>query len=98
MRPLLRLAIFVPCVVSLVRADAGLDLFEKQIRPALAERCFTCHSSQSRQPMGGLRLDSREALLRGGKSGAAVVPGNGAASLLIQVLEQTAKIKMPPSG
>ncbi|MFN0171370.1 MAG: PSD1 and planctomycete cytochrome C domain-containing protein, partial [Bryobacteraceae bacterium] len=42
--------------------------------------------------------DSREALLRGGKSGAAVVPGNGAASLLIQVLEQTAKIKMPPSG
>ncbi len=95
---LLRQGIPVLCGVSLLLADSGADLFEKQIRPALGERCFGCHSSQSPQPMGGLRLDSRAALLRGGKSGAAVVPGNSAGSLLIRVLEHTANVRMPPGG
>ncbi len=49
--------------------------------------------------MGGLRLDSRDAMLKGGKSGAAVVPGKPEESLLIQAVAQThARLKMPPAG
>ena len=48
--------------------------------------------------MGGLRLDSREGLLKGGKSGPAVVPGNPDKSLLIQAVRQTGDLKMPQGG
>jgi hypothetical protein len=48
--------------------------------------------------MGGLRLDSREAILKGGKSGPAVVPGKAADSLLMQAVMQQHELKMPPSG
>lgn len=49
--------------------------------------------------MGGLRLDSREAILKGGKTGPAAVEGKSADSLLIQaVTHEHDKLKMPPSG
>ena len=43
-----------------------------QVRPLLAKNCWACHRQSA---MGGLRLDSREAILKGGKSGPAIVPG-----------------------
>ncbi len=75
----------------------GLDqFFEAQIRPLLAERCYACHSKTA---MSGLRLDSREALLKGGARGPAIVPGNPAASLLLAAVKQSdPKLKMPPQG
>ena len=52
-----------------------VEFFETKIRPQLAANCFQCHSSSVETPLGGLRLDSREALLTGGDSGPAIVPG-----------------------
>ncbi len=71
--------------------------FEKEVLPLLKQRCFACHSGSQRQ--GGLRLDRREALLQGGDSGAALVPGKSAESLLVQYVAglEPGKI-MPPAG
>jgi cytochrome c553 len=70
------------------------QFFESKVRPLLANNCYACHTGAQ---SGGLRLDSRAAILKGGKSGPAVVPGKPDESLLIQVTRQThARIKMPP--
>src|SRR5262245_7045938 len=63
------------------------DFFEARVRPVLAANCYECHTDQR---MGGLRLDSRDAALKGGRSGQpAVVPGDPDKSLLIQAVRQT---------
>ena len=70
--------------------------FEKSVRPILANRCWGCHRQS---PMAGLQLDSREAILKGGKSGPAIVPGKPAESILIQAItHEHARLKMPPPG
>jgi hypothetical protein len=75
----------------------GIEFFEKKIRPVLVERCYTCHSSESPQVQGSLLLDSREGLLKGGKSGPALVRGEPDDSLLIKALRYNEKdLKMPP--
>src|ERR1041385_8251569 len=75
---------------------ASPDFFEMKIRPVLANNCYSCHASTA---MGGLRLDSREALMKGGSRGATVVPGDPEKSLLIAAVRQTdAKLKMPMGG
>jgi hypothetical protein len=61
--------------------------FETSIRPLLVEKCFRCHGEKKQ--WGGLRLDSRGALLRGGESGAAIVPGKPGESLLISAVKET---------
>ena len=70
--------------------------FETTIRPILANNCIDCHGPDAQ--LGGLRLDSRPALLKGGASGPSLVPGDPDKSLLIQVVHQTGKIKMPKGG
>src|SRR5271154_4369842 len=54
--------------------------FEQNVRPLLAEKCYSCHGDKKQK--GGLRLDSIEAILKGGESGPAVVPGKPDDSLL----------------
>ena len=77
----------------------GIEFFEAKIRPQLAGRCFQCHSARNSKPPGGLYLDSRVALLKGGQRGPAVVPGDPAQSLLIQAIRYTdEKLQMPPIG
>ncbi|MBM3728967.1 MAG: DUF1549 domain-containing protein [Acidobacteria bacterium] len=74
-------------------ADEKTDFFESKIRPLLASRCQSCHGVAR---SAGLRLDSREAVLRGGRSGAAIVVGSPAKSLLYQAISHThAVLKMP---
>jgi len=74
----------------------GADFFEKNVRPLFVQRCFACHGAGA-SPMGGLRLDSRESILKGGGRGPAVVPGKPKESLLIQAVRQTDDdLKMPP--
>src|SRR6266545_7686953 len=53
------------------RGDAGdgIEFFEKTIRPLLVEHCYKCHSAESEKIKGGLMLDTREALLKGGDTG-----------------------------
>ena len=77
-------------------ADGG-EFFETNVRPVLVRQCLPCHSSPT-SPMGGLRLDSREAMLKGGTRGAAIVPGKPAESLLLRAVRQSESLKMPPSG
>ncbi len=68
--------------------------FETKIRPVLISRCFECHGQGDVE--SGLRVDSREALLKGGDSGAAIVAGDADGSLLIKALRHSAELKMPP--
>src|SRR6059058_3476379 len=69
-----------------VTAPQAADYFESTIRPLLAANCYDCHTDQR---MGGLRVDSREALLKGGRSGPVIVPGDPDKSLLIEAVRQT---------
>src|ERR687895_413729 len=64
----------------------GVDFFEKKIRPVLVANCYECHSAKSKSVKGGLLVDTREGIRKGGESGAAVVPGNTEESLLIEAL------------
>jgi hypothetical protein len=74
-----------------------LDFFENKIRPVLSQNCYKCHSVNSEKVKGGLLLDSREATLRGGDNGPAVVPSHPDKSLLIQAVRYTdADLQMPP--
>jgi hypothetical protein len=79
-------------------ADAGIDFFEKKIRPVLVERCYRCHSAGAKKVKGELLLDSREGVLKGGASGPAVVPGKPGQSLLLKALRHQDDLKMPPDG
>jgi hypothetical protein len=76
-------------------APAGDEYFESKVRPILAERCGVCHQSRS---AGGLHMVSREAMLKGGDSGPAIVPGDPDKSLLITAIHQSTDLKMPPKG
>ena len=72
------------------------DFFEERIRPLLAQNCFACHTDS---PQSNLRLDSREAILKGGRSGPAILPGEPEASLLIRAVRRThPRLKMPPGN
>src|SRR5712691_2363577 len=75
----------------------GIEFLEKNIRPILAERCYECHSANSKKIKGKLLLDTREGLLKGGETGPAVVPGDIEKSLLIQAIRYSHEdLQMPP--
>lgn len=63
--------------------------FENRIRPVLTEQCHDCHSARAERVRGGLRVDSRAALIEGGDSGPAVVPGDPEHSRLIEAVRGT---------
>src|SRR4051812_17626926 len=73
----------------------GVEFFEAKIRPVLSGRCYSCHSANAKEVKGGLLLDSREGIRKGGESGAAVVPGDAEESLLIQAIKHET-YEMPP--
>ena len=76
--------------------QAKIEFFEMKVRPLLANNCYACHTNSK---MGGLRLDSRQSMVRGGSSGPAVRPGNATGSILIQAVTHTHdRLKMPPTG
>ena len=77
--------------------SAAVEFFEARVRPILVDQCVKCHGPKKQS--SGLRLDSREAMLKGGDSGPAVVPSKADESLLIQAVSHThAELKMPPSA
>jgi hypothetical protein len=76
---------------------ADAEFFEKQVRPVLVEHCHKCHGSSKQ--WAGLRLDSRDAILKGGDNGPAVTPGMPEESLLIKAVRHTDEnLKMPENG
>jgi len=94
------LAALLTWPVLALGADASpeqLEFFEKKIRPVLVRECYECHAAGSKQVKGGLLLDTRDAMMRGGDSGPAIVPGNAKESTLIAALKQES-FEMPPKG
>lgn len=76
----------------------SIDFFEREVRPLLVKRCYECHSAKVDEPKGGLRLDSRAAVLKGGDSGIAIKPGKPAESLLIDAINYGDLYEMPPKS
>jgi hypothetical protein len=76
----------------------GAAFFEKKIRPVLVAECYGCHSPERvKKVKGGLALDTREGLLKGGNSGPVIVPGSPSRSLLIKALGHgDPSLSMPP--
>jgi hypothetical protein len=73
--------------------------FEQKVRPILQASCFTCHSHAAKKSKGGLMLDARDSVLRGGDRGPAVVPGKPDESLIVNAVgRQDEELKMPPTG
>ena len=89
----------LPCGMTLAAepipdADA-IKFFESKVRPVLVARCLKCHGPA--QQKGQLRLDSREAVLKGGESGEVVISGKPSESLLIEAINR-AGLEMPPDA
>ncbi len=74
-----------------------LEFFESKIRPVLVEHCYKCHAADAKIIKGGLQLDHSAGLLKGGDTGAAVVPGKADQSLLLKALRYDGR-EMPPNG
>jgi Protein of unknown function (DUF1553)/Protein of unknown function (DUF1549)/Planctomycete cytochrome C len=79
-------------------AATGAIEFDKDVRPILANNCLKCHGPDKQK--GGLRLDTRAALVTGGNSGPAIAPGPKAAEsrLLRAVAGLDPDLTMPPDG
>jgi len=90
------LAALLPCLLfsSSVSAD---DLYQREIRPLLAQKCAACHGAL--RQAGGLRLDFGRGIHKGGESGPAIIPGSPRQSLLMQrVTADDDTQRMPPAG
>jgi hypothetical protein len=82
---------------ALASAADDTAFFETKIRPVLVEHCYSCHSPEAKKIKGGLLLDTREGLRRGGDTGPAVVPGDASQSLLIKAIRyEDPDFAMPP--
>jgi hypothetical protein len=104
-------AALIPIILALgaLAASAEVDLsklpqaaqqkevtYAKDIKPMLEASCFRCHGEKEKK--GGLRLDSLEAVLKGGKEGKVIEPGKGEKSqLLISVSQLDPETAMPPN-
>ncbi len=83
--------------VAFAVAPAGADDdFEKNVRPLLVEHCSKCHGPKKQS--GGLRLDSKGAILLGGDNGPAAVSGKPDESRLVRALAHKGDLRMPPDG
>src|SRR5262249_32389835 len=73
--------------------------FETRVRPLLVEHCYKCHSTEAKSPKGGLLLDSRDGVRKGGDSGPVIVPGKPSESLLLKAVRYTDEtLRMPPKA
>lgn len=91
-------ALFVSFGPLIAATPQQLDFFESRIRPILAQECYECHSTATKQK-GGLLLDSRPGWQSGGDSGDTIKPGDPKSSLLLQTLRHEHEdLKMPKNG
>jgi hypothetical protein len=99
MRRELAVVILVAVTAGPAAAAEDIAFFEAKVRPLLVERCYACHSQKSGKRRGGLHLDSRSALLKGGDSGAVIVSTQPEQSLLLKVIRHADGVPhMPPKG
>src|SRR5437879_6217329 len=96
-RTLATLTLVLIAAPILAQNPDGIEFFEKKIRPVLSQQCYACHSATSKPLMGGLQVDSRDGLRKGGGSNQpAIIPKEPAKSLLLAAIKQTGVLKMPP--
>jgi hypothetical protein len=97
-----RIAVILAMSAVAIRLPAqtpDFTLFENKIRPLLTNKCYGCHSSKLRAPMGGLALDTKAGLLAGGATGKVIVPGKPQESRLMKALSYSdPNLQMPPTG
>jgi cytochrome c553 len=92
-------AVAIAVAQQVIADDAATEFFEKKIRPVLVKHCYECHSADAKKLGGGLLLDHREGLRKGGDTGTAVVVGKPGESLLIKAIRyDDDSLKMPPKG
>ena len=98
MTRLLGLAIVCALPAAAAAEPDAARLFAREVRPALAAKCFACHGQDPALTLGGLDLTTREGLLRGGKSGRpGIAPGDAAASAVVEAVSRAnPKLQMPP--
>jgi mono/diheme cytochrome c family protein len=76
------------------------ELYTTHVRPILQANCYRCHSGMNHR--GGLNLETREAMLKGGSDGPALIPGDPARSLLVHLIRHEGPANgprpMPPRG
>jgi hypothetical protein len=78
---------------------AGIEFFEKEIRPLLVRHCYECHAADADEIGGKLLVDHKGGLLKGGETGPAIIPGQPDKSLLIAAIRyEDAGLQMPPTG
>lgn len=91
-------AAFSSALARAQESKQDADFYERKIRPLLAQRCYECHSRSSKRPEGGLTLDTRAGVIKGGESGPIINSDNAGESLLLQVVGYAGDIQMPPTG
>lgn len=74
----------------------GDRFFETKIRPLLFEHCYSCHGADKQT--AGLRLDLKEAAMKGRDTGAVIVPGKPEESRIVQAVRYDGAVRMPPAG
>ncbi len=94
--PVLVMLVSVMIMASAKADEELVSFFEREVRPVFVERCQECHG-QTKQA-NGLRVDSRAALIRGGDSGAAIIPGDAQHSLLARAIGHLDELQMPPQA
>ncbi len=87
---------WVPAASGGQQDARSVEQFENRVRPLLADKCWGCHASDKQE--ASLRLDSRAAMLTGGDSGPAIVPGDPEHSPMIIAVRYHDEPKMPPDG
>ncbi len=93
---ILLLILIAPVVSAAEPSPQAVEFFEKKVRPLLATACFECHGPNKQR--SGLRLDSRERILKGGDIGLVLDPGHPDKSRLVAAIGYKDELKMPPRG
>ena len=98
-RPVILAALIAVPVFADEPTKEQQEFYLNKVLPILAENCYKCHSAAESKDKGGLTLDQRDAMIKGGDTGPAVVPGNVEKSLLITAVSyKDADLQMPPKG
>jgi hypothetical protein len=85
------------CAQETAWSSDQIAFFETKIRPVLSEHCFECHSAKSDKLKGGLMLDSRARMLKGGETGPSINLSRPLDSLLLAAVRYES-VEMPPKG
>lgn len=87
----------VPAFADEPSSPAAVEFFEKKVRPLLVEHCQECHGDKKQR--GGLRVDTREWILKGTDNGPGLVPGKPADSRILRAVKyEDDELKMPPKA